>query len=91
VRSGRGYFGMLAVCPAQQGTGLGRRMVEAAEQRCRKHGCHAMDINVLSLRPELRAFYRRLGYVETGSEEFRPSRPLQPGVECHCIVMSKKL
>jgi ribosomal protein S18 acetylase RimI-like enzyme len=91
IRGDRGYFGMLAVSPTQQGTGLGRRMIEAAEQHCRKHGCHAVDIVVLSLRPELPAFYHRLGYVETGTEEFRPSRPLQPGVECHCILMSKQL
>jgi ribosomal protein S18 acetylase RimI-like enzyme len=87
IRGDHGYFGMLAVSPAHQGTGLGRLMIESAEQHCRKRGCHAMDITVLSLRPELPAFYHRLGYVETGTEEFRPSRPLQPGIECHCIWM----
>ena len=30
----RGYFGMLAVEPAQQGVGLGRRMISLAEKRC---------------------------------------------------------
>src|SRR5215471_6684733 len=53
LRGGRGYFGMLAVDPAQQGTGLGRLMVDAAEDHCRRHGCKHMDIMVLSLRPEL--------------------------------------
>lgn len=91
VRGTRGYFGMLAVDPAHQGKGLGRMMVEAAEDHCRHQGCKAMDIRVLSLRPELPPFYRKLGYVETGVEEFRPSRPLKPDVECHCIVMSKAL
>lgn len=91
LREKRGYFGMLAVDPAEQGTGLGRRMVEAAEDYCRRVGCTAMDIAVLNLRPELPPFYRRLGYVETGTEQFHPSRPLRPGVECHCIVMSKAL
>jgi hypothetical protein len=50
-----------------------------------------MDITVLSLRTELPPFYRKLGYVETGAEEFRTSRPLKDGVQCHCIVMSKAL
>lgn len=91
VRGARGYFGMLAVDPQRQGNGLGRKMVEAAEEYCRGKGCAAMDLTVLSLRQELLPIYRRLGYVESGKEEFRPSRALKPGVECHCIVMSKEL
>jgi predicted N-acetyltransferase YhbS len=91
VRGARGYLGMLAVDPAFQGTGLGRRIVEAAEDHLRRQGCEAVDITVLSLRPELPPIYRRFGYVETGVEEFSPSRPLKSGAECHCIVMSKQL
>ena len=91
VRRTRGYFGMLAVSPSHQGKGLGRAMVEAAEGHCRKQGCDAMDLTVLSLRPELPPFYSRLGYFETGIEEFHPSRPLKDGAACHCIVMSKPL
>ena len=91
IRGLRGYFGMLAVDPAQQGKGYGRAMVKAAEDHCRSSGCTAMDLTVLSLRPELPPFYRKLGYAETGIEDFRPSRPLREGIECHCIVMSKDL
>jgi ribosomal protein S18 acetylase RimI-like enzyme len=91
TRGDRGYFGMLAVDPACQGKGIGRAMVEAAEEYCRKRKCRDMDLTVLSLRPGLPPLYRRLGYAETGTEEFRPSRPLKNGIECHCIVMSKKL
>jgi len=91
LRGVRGYFGMLAVDPSQQGKGVGRVMVEAAEDHCREQGCSAMDITVLSLRPELPPYYRKLGYVETGTEEFHPSRPLKAGVECHRIRMSKAL
>jgi GNAT superfamily N-acetyltransferase len=91
LRGARGYFGMLAVDPQRQGNGLGRKMVEVAEEYCRGKGCTAMDLTVLSLRPELPPVYHKLGYVESGVEEFRPSRPLKPGVECYCIVMSKEL
>ena len=91
LRGERAYFGMLAVDPAQQGQGLGRSMTTAAEQYGRNRGCKHMDIGVLSLRPELLPFYRNLGYSETGTEEFQPTRPLKPGVSCHCIVMAKPL
>jgi predicted N-acetyltransferase YhbS len=87
----RTYLGMLAVDPSRQGTGLGRLMMQTAEERCREQGCKIIDIWVLSMRPELLPFYRNLGYVENGAEEFHPSRPLKPGVECYCIVMSKEL
>lgn len=91
LRGARGYFGMLSVDPKRQGNGIGRKMVEAAEAYCREKGCTAMDLTVLSLRPELPPLYRKLGYVESGTEEFRPARPLKDSLECHCIVMSKKL
>jgi GNAT superfamily N-acetyltransferase len=91
TRGARGYFGMLAVDPLYQGKGLGARMVQAAEDYCRERKCTAMDITVLSLRPELLPFYHRLGYAETGKEEFRPSRPMRAGAECYSILMSKNL
>jgi GNAT superfamily N-acetyltransferase len=86
-----GYLGMLAVDPVHQGKGLGRMMVEAAEERFRIEGCEAVEIIVLNLRPELPPIYRRFGYVEVGIENFKPSRTLAPGFECHGIVMSKQL
>jgi mannitol-1-/sugar-/sorbitol-6-phosphatase len=91
VRGARGYFGMLSVDPSQQGSGLGRTMVEAAEAYCRAQGCRAMDLTVLSLRPELPPLYRKLGYRESGVEEFRPGRAFKGVDGCHCIVMSKAL
>ena len=91
IRGTRGYLGVLAVDPACQGAGLGRKMVDAAEQHCRERGCLAMDLTVLSLRPNLPPLYRKLGYVETGTEEFVTSRQLKDGAECHCILMSKAL
>jgi ribosomal protein S18 acetylase RimI-like enzyme len=91
VRGSRGYLGQLAVDPAHQCAGLGRFLVEEAEEHLRRQGCEAVDISVLSLRSELLPIYRRYGYVETGVEEFRMSRAIKDQAECHCIVMSKKL
>jgi len=87
-RGSRGYFGMLAVDPVRQGTGLGRRLVEAAEQYVRDGGARAMDIRVVNLRTELPPFYERLGYVESGTEAVEEPRALRP---FHFIVMSKAL
>ncbi len=86
-----GRFGMLAVDPDAQGKGIGRAMVQAAEDRCRVYGCKRVDIRVLSLRPELLPFYRRLGYAETGTEPFRATRPLAGGAECHFIILTRAL
>jgi ribosomal protein S18 acetylase RimI-like enzyme len=91
VRGRRGYLGQLAVDPAHQGTGLARRIVAAAEEHLRRQGCEAVEITVLSLRPELPPIYRRFGYLETGTAEAHLSRPVKPGVECHFIVMMKEL
>ena len=88
-RGDRGYFGLLAVDPARHGKGLGRSLIEAAEDRFRRAGCRAVDIQVVDLRTELPPFYRRLGYAETGTAPFpaegRATRP------CHFIRMSKPL
>jgi predicted N-acetyltransferase YhbS len=91
VRGQRGYLGQLAIDPTHQGSGLARRVVEAAEDHLRRQGCEGIDITVLSLRPELPRIYRRYGYIESGTEEFHPTQPLKPGEKCHSIVMSKQL
>ncbi|MGD0829950.1 MAG: GNAT family N-acetyltransferase [Terracidiphilus sp.] len=91
LRGARGYLGQLAVDPARQRGGLGMKIMAAGEEYLRGQGCRGVDITVLSLRPELLPIYRRRGYIETGVEEFRPSRKLKPGVVCHAIVLSKEL
>jgi len=92
TRGKRGYMGMLAVDPRHQGTGLARRLLLTAEELFRRNGCEAIDISVLSLRPELIPFYQRFGFVENGVEEFAFARTFRDNdAECHCILMSKLL
>lgn len=91
TKGNRGYLGQLAVDPAHQRSGVGKQMLAAAEDRFRARGCEAIDITVLSLRPELLPIYRRLGFVETGTEEFHMPRAIKDNQECHCIKMSKPL
>jgi len=60
LRGDRGYLGLLGVDPLRQGTGLGRRMMDAAENYFREAGCQAVDLRVISARTPLPAFYRHL-------------------------------
>ena len=92
LRGEHGYMGMLAVDPAFQGRGLSRVLFEPAEAYFRAQGCSVIDIQVLNLRPELLPLYRRLGFIETGIEDFSYPRTFREGTEpCHCIVMTKAL
>jgi GNAT superfamily N-acetyltransferase len=89
LRGDRGYLGLLGVDPPRQGTGLGRRLMDAAENYFREAGCRAVDLRIVSARTPLPAFYRHLGYLETGSAPFAPGVPLK--TPCHYILMSKTL
>ena len=89
VRGERAYFGLLAVNPERQGAGLGRELVEAAEEHARAAGCAAMDLRIVNLRAELPGFYRRLGYVQTVTEPFHAD--VESKLPCHFIAMTKSL
>jgi GNAT superfamily N-acetyltransferase len=89
LRGNRGYLGLLGVDRSRQGTGLGRKLMDAAEKFFRKAGCVAVDLRVISARAPLPAFYRHLGYLETGTAPFAPDVPAK--VPCHYILMSKIL
>jgi GNAT superfamily N-acetyltransferase len=87
--AGRGYIGLLSVDPQHQGGGYGRALMAAAEDYCRRSGARHADLRVVSLRKELPAFYRHLGYVECGTEPFSDlAEATQP---CHFVLMTKPL
>ena len=88
-RGESGYLGLLSVDPARQAQGVGRFLVAAAEDHCRRAGCRRMDMLIVNLRTELPPFYRRLGYAESGTAPFPDNgRATQ---RCHFIRMSKPL
>jgi GNAT superfamily N-acetyltransferase len=89
IRGEDGYFGMLSVHPRHQREGLGRVLVDAAEEYARQAGCTVMEIHVVDLRTELLPFYLRLGYVETGVEPMPPDPKLTK--PCRFLVMRKPL
>lgn len=88
VSAGRGYFGMLAVDPDEQGQGLGRALIAFAEDTARAAGARVMTISVVNVRQDLLAFYGRLGYVATGTAPY-VHRPVSQPV--HFILMEKPL
>lgn len=83
-RGDRAYLGLLSVAPERQKSGVGSMLMREAEQRCAKAGCRFID-----LRKDNHAFYKRRGYVETGTEPFRPD--LETKLPCHFVNMSKPL
>jgi N-acetylglutamate synthase-like GNAT family acetyltransferase len=89
LRGERGYFGLLAVDPALQRSGLGSRLVAIAECECRSAGCRFMDLTIVNLRRELPAFYRRLGYMESGTLPFPSDQ--HSNQPCYLVKMSKPL
>lgn len=64
------YLGMLCVLPTLQSGGLGRRLLDAAEDLARAGDIAAMEMTVIDSRVSLIAWYERRGYRRTG--EARP-------------------
>lgn len=59
----------VAVAPAAQGRGYGRRLLEHGERVAREAGCHVIRLYTHVTMVENLALYRRAGYVETGRED----------------------
>jgi predicted N-acetyltransferase YhbS len=57
-----GYFGMLAVEPAVQRSGIGRALREHVEAYCKARGCLQMTLRTGDFRTELLPYYSRAGY-----------------------------
>ncbi|HMO55626.1 MAG TPA: GNAT family N-acetyltransferase [Tepidiformaceae bacterium] len=91
VEGERGHFGMLSVDPAQQGTGLGRALIEAAERFCAERGCTWMDLEVASPRSELPPLYRKFGYEVSGEAPWPDEALDELKTPAHFVVMSKRL
>jgi GNAT superfamily N-acetyltransferase len=92
LRGERAYLGLLSIATARQGAGLGKQVDTAAEQYAREQGCRWMDLRVVSPRADLLLpLYRRLGYEETGREEYPAVLVEKMTIPGHFIVMAKQL
>ena len=89
LRGERAYLGLLSVSPERQKAGVGSMLMNEAERRCAQAGCRFMDLKIIDLRKDNHAFYKRRGYVETGTEPFPPE--LETKLPCHFVNMSKPL
>ncbi|KAI6369478.1 hypothetical protein MCOR25_004435 [Pyricularia grisea] len=63
------YFGLFAVDPERQGGGLGKIVLQKAEQYVKDTwGAARMEMTVIWIREELIAWYERRGYSRTGEK-----------------------
>ncbi len=74
------YLGSLTVDPREQNSGLGRRILEAAEGRMAALGAAKVVIDVLNVRGALIAWYERRGYRLTGESHAFPYEDNRYGV-----------
>ncbi len=87
------YLGMFSVSPYSQGTGIGKQLLQAAEERAKHLYCTTIYMSVISVRDELINWYKRHGYEENGERKFFQEdnvtgKHLQP---LEFMMMEKKL
>lgn len=82
------YLGMLCVAPTLQSGGLGRKLLDAAEDHARALGIAVMEMTVIAGRDTLIAWYERRGYAFTG--ETRPF-PVLRDPPITFVVLEKRL
>jgi ribosomal protein S18 acetylase RimI-like enzyme len=58
----RGWVYSLAVTPSLRGRGYGSALMRHAEAVLTKLGCPKVNLQILSVKAELRGFYEKLGY-----------------------------
>lgn len=87
------YLGMLTVSPDLQAKGIGKLLLQAAEEKAAAMGCNTMMMTVITTRHELIDWYKRHGYHETGTKQPFPAseRFGKPKVPLEFMVMQKML
>lgn len=91
---GKLYLGMLTVKPNLQGKGIGKKLLNAAEEEAVKQQCASVFMTVISIRKELIDWYVRNGYQLTGERKpfaFNDPRFGQPKMKLEFVVLEKKL
>ncbi len=63
------YLGMFSVSPQLQGGGIGKKLLQAAEDYGRHLQMKAIYMSVISRRTELINWYMRQGYADTGERK----------------------
>lgn len=87
IEKNLGHIGLLTTHPKIQNLGLGKKLLQFAENYCVEHyHINTFEISVLSTRKELIEFYERRGYVFTGKVDSYPidaqvGRPLLSDIQ----------
>ena len=63
------YLGMFSVSPEQQGGGIGKKMLLAAEQHALNENCNSIYMHVISVRTDIIEWYMRHGYNDNGERK----------------------
>lgn len=87
------YVGMLSVEPSSQNSGIGKKLLHAAEELADVNNCTCCYMTVIDIRKELIDFYQRIGYADTHEripfeEDGVSGKHLQP---LQFMVMKKNL
>lgn len=69
------YLGMLTVSPELQDKGIGKQLLQAAENHAKKEGLTSISMTVISVRYALIGWYERHGYYPTGETRPFPTNP----------------
>ncbi len=77
----RGWINYLAVHPGYQRTGIGRHMMEEAENRLRKTGCPKINLQVRSSNTAVIEFYKAIGFMPDDVVSFGKRLNPDDGVE----------
>lgn len=88
------YLGMLTVNPELQGKGIGKFLLDAAEEYAGNNNCTSVYMTVISVRKELVAWYERHGYKDTGARKPFPANDPKfglPKMKLEFMVMEKEL
>ncbi len=89
------YLGLLTISPELQNSGLGKKLLQAAEDFAHSLGLPKIVMTAITVRDELIAWYKRNGYLDTGKREPFPqnlddvvlySEPLEFMVLCKNIT-----
>lgn len=89
------YLGSLTIDPHRQNSGMGRKLLAAAEDLVRKRGGREIRMTVIDVRDTLIAWYVRCGYALTGETEPFPYGDNRFGIpkrdDLHFAVLRKRL
>ena len=87
------YLGMLTVSPCIQAQGIGKEIVNVAEEYARQQGCSSVVMTVITVRHELIKWYERRGYHQTEEKRPFPADPRFgiPKQPLEFVVMEKQL